>query len=171
MKCWLNPRKIIMLWYLWVPKISLFCTCWCCSLERKRRHITAVLTRIWFNSLWCAPEPRILDKNELRLPGFKALVHILLETLFQILLVTGHIGGRIWQIFKGFWKIHSQPAHPELFLHGDRVTFEAWKNRRRFRFWDCFSTIRFSKTVLLAWLRSSHGVLSMIFGFLTKFWL
>ena len=37
------------------------------------------------------------------------------------------------------------------------------------RFLGCFSTIRFSKTEFLAWLRSSHGVLSMIFGFLTKF--
>ena len=39
------------------------------------------------------------------------------------------------------------------------------------RFWGCFSTIPLSKTLFLAWMRSSHGVLSMIFGFLTKFWL
>ena len=37
------------------------------------------------------------------------------------------------------------------------------------RFLGCFSTIRLSKTAFLAWLRSSHGVLSMIFGFLAKF--
>ena len=36
------------------------------------------------------------------------------------------------------------------------------------RFLGCFSTIRLSKTAFLAWLRSSHGVLSIIFGFLTK---
>ena len=44
-----NQEKTIMPWYidLWVPKISLFWTCWCRSLERKRRHISAILTRIF----------------------------------------------------------------------------------------------------------------------------
>ena len=37
------------------------------------------------------------------------------------------------------------------------------------RFLGCFSTIHLPKTAFFAWLRSSHGVLSMIFGFLTKF--